>query len=335
MWVESRSRWPFSTQMRFLLERIPDRRKLGGFEAHRDQRSVQAIVLRRHQVKVGAGARAVIHHAAELMDAPVNPLRTQILQEAQPGDQALENGAIVGADHLKARGFELLLLIPSGCRDVHPQLVQHFFPAVEQAASGRGEQPFVRAAGEEVAGQIVKIDGHLPVHVGAVDDRDNAFRARRIANLLYRHDEPGSGGDAAEAHHARSRPKRRSDDVGELLRVLRRNGQFDLAHLQAVPGCRCSQQEMPPGCSWSVVRISSPLCRSSPLAMVLMASVALCIKASSSFCSRRNPPAPGGAGRASRIPSADIPRDSARRSGSCNRTRRRARAWRKCPGCRC
>ncbi len=50
--------------------------------------------------------------------------------------------------------------------------------------------------------------------------------------------------------------------------------------------CRCARSAhgaMPLGCSWSVISTSSPAFRSIPLAITLIASVAQCVKASSSF----------------------------------------------------
>src|SRR4029078_9587249 len=87
----------------------------------------------------------------------------------------------------------------------------------------------------EVATQLMKVDGNLAIHVGAIDNGDDPLRTRRVANLPNGHDEPGGGGDSAKAHHACARSEAGGHEVRELSRVFWRDRHFDLANCIVMP----------------------------------------------------------------------------------------------------
>ena len=130
---------------------------------------------------------------------------------------------------------------------------------VEKSVARGREEPLVRAREIGVASDVVEVDGNLTGGLRAVDHRQDPSLAGERADLPDRVDRAERGRDVRPRDHARARRDARADDL-DPISSGERAGTGIFSVFQTIPWRfeRCSQPHRPPGCSWSVCRISSP-----------------------------------------------------------------------------
>ena len=170
----------------------------------------------------------------EVVDAVVDALGAEFFNEAEGFEGAFEFSAIVAAElHVFDGVFRIL---PAVDDDGGPEFGLEVFVDVEDAAAGRGEHPFVEAAGEDVATEVVDAEGDLPCEVCAVYYGDDAFGAGGGADLLDREEQAGVGGDAGERDDAGLGADLGEQGFGDLIGVVGRDRNFSFANLDAGAG---------------------------------------------------------------------------------------------------
>src|SRR5207245_2841402 len=92
-----------------------------------------------------------------LMDAPVDALGADGLEEIERGLEAHHHGKVRRAEIGEAIGLHRVIA-PLARGDVYPQPLEQLFADVESAGALGRHQPLVRAGGVEVAAQVAQVE---------------------------------------------------------------------------------------------------------------------------------------------------------------------------------
>ncbi len=212
----------------------PEGRVVGAVDFESHHAAVEGGIGRGEHLEIRDLGCPAVGVLGEVVDAVVDALGAEFFDEAQSFEDAFEFGTVVAAQlHVLDGVFGIL---PAVDDDGGPEFRLKVFVDVEDAAAGRGEHPFVQAAGEDVAAKVIDAEGDLTSEVCAVDYRDDAFGAGGGADFLYGEEQAGVGGDAGERNDTGFGADLREQGVGDLIGILRRDGYLGLAHLDAGAG---------------------------------------------------------------------------------------------------
>jgi hypothetical protein len=110
--------------------------------------------------------------------AALDAVHANVVCQFDGGAQAAQCGNVGTANALEAFGAELDVVPPFG-GDGAPQAVDDFVTDIQEASALGGLQPLVRAGRIHVAAQVGDVEAHHSRNVGAIDSREDSFRARQ------------------------------------------------------------------------------------------------------------------------------------------------------------
>src|SRR5271157_665854 len=208
-----------------------------------------------------AGAQAIGQRAHPLADA----FRSDTEVEVERGIEAGLERRVAGAV-LHEAIHALLMIVPLGTAQRSPEEVLLLARDVKNAVAGGRQQPLVGTGEVGVATHVVEIDLDLPHRLGAIHNGEAAVLV-------------GQRGKARTRVRGVIACRKRSTNWSGSLAGM---GIFTCFHTAPSRLARSCQPQTPPGCSWSVVMISSPAFRSIPWATKFMPKVAFWVRAISS-----------------------------------------------------
>src|SRR4051794_39726084 len=98
----------------------------------------------------------------------MNTLRPYLIMKIEGGVPADQQRHAAGAALGKAKAV-VLVVVPMGAGERGPDGGRTLLAEIEEACSGRGEQPFVKAADIGIAADVAQVHGDVPHRLRAVD----------------------------------------------------------------------------------------------------------------------------------------------------------------------